>query len=152
MLAVEAAGLQGSETVYDVCAAPGGKSFLAADILRTLGKENCGHVCSFDLTQKKTDRIREGAARLHLPNLTAAARDARTAPPEEEGAADVLLCDLPCSGLGVISKKGISNTGPAWRNPGSSGAPAADPVQCCEISQKGRDPDLQHLHDQQEGK
>lgn len=105
MLAVEAAGLQGSETVYDVCAAPGGKSFLAADILRTLGKENCGHVCSFDLTQKKTDRIREGAARLHLPNLTAAARDARTAPPEEEGAADVLLCDLPCSGLGVIGKK-----------------------------------------------
>lgn len=105
MLAVEAAGLQGFETVYDVCAAPGGKSFLAADILRVRGGKDCGQVFSFDLTEKKTERIREGAARLHLSNLTAAARDARTAPLQEEGTADVLLCDLPCSGLGVIGKK-----------------------------------------------
>ena len=105
MLAVQAAGLQGFERVYDVCAAPGGKSFLAADILKTRGKKDCGHVFSFDLTEKKTDRIKEGAARLHLSNLTVKVRDARTVPPDEEGTADVLLCDLPCSGLGVIGKK-----------------------------------------------
>ncbi|MDO5132562.1 MAG: 16S rRNA (cytosine(967)-C(5))-methyltransferase RsmB [Eubacteriales bacterium] len=105
MLAVEAAGLRGGETVYDVCAAPGGKSFFAADRLQTLPGGG-GSVHAFDLTRRKTDRIREGARRLRLPNIAVAERDARIpVPAEEEGAADVLLCDLPCSGLGVMGKK-----------------------------------------------
>lgn len=156
MLAVEAAGLQGGETVYDVCAAPGGKSFFAAQKVmaggklsalpaqgdcrvkmygeahildelsttfasrdcrdqlqtssnpRSLDEEGipCGRVCSFDLTSRKTAKIREGARRLHLSNILVRERDALQAvPPDEEGAADVLLCDLPCSGLGVMGKK-----------------------------------------------
>ena len=111
MLAVEAAGLTGTETVYDICAAPGGKSFLAADLLRAkAGRDGrdlseAGRVYSFDLTRKKTARIREGAERLGLPNVIAAERDARVFYPESEGTADILLCDLPCSGLGVIGKK-----------------------------------------------
>lgn len=134
MLAVRAAGLTGTETVYDVCAAPGGKSFYAAQLLAMTqasseslsdqpaglnlsedagkasgtdhsGPEYGGRVLSFDLTKRKTDRIREGAVRLHLTNITVKERDARLDQPAERERADVLLCDLPCSGLGVIGKK-----------------------------------------------
>ena len=105
MLAVEAAGLTGTETVLDVCAAPGGKSFLAADRLQCLHPDHPGRVYSYDLTRHKTDRIREGARRLHLDNLTAGERDATEFFAEDEGTADVLFCDLPCSGLGVMGKK-----------------------------------------------
>jgi len=101
MLAVTAAGLRGEETVFDVCAAPGGKTFLAAEKLLKGG----GKVYAFDLTRRKTDRIREGAERLLLSNIVVQERDARLVFPEDEGKADVLLCDLPCSGLGVIGKK-----------------------------------------------
>ena len=107
MLAVEAAGLTGGETVFDVCAAPGGKSFFAADRLIALEKARgrSGKVFSFDLTKRKTDLIREGADRLCLDNIETAERDARRLFAEDEGKADVVLCDLPCSGLGVIGKK-----------------------------------------------
>ena len=108
MLAVRAAGLTGTETVYDVCAAPGGKSFYAAQILQAAGEPGAaqvGRVFSFDLTARKTDRIREGAARLQLTNIIVQERDARLDQPAERERADVLLCDLPCSGLGVIGKK-----------------------------------------------
>lgn len=107
MVAVKAAGLRGSETVFDVCAAPGGKSFFAADLLG----EGCepsggiGTVFSFDLSRKKTDKIREGARRLHIENIEVIERDARVFFPEDGEKADVVFCDLPCSGLGVIGKK-----------------------------------------------
>ena len=110
MLAVKAAGLKGGETVFDVCAAPGGKSFFAAESLLAMKKETGGdrtegRVYSFDLTRRKTDMIRAGAGRLGLDNIRVAERDARTFFAEDEGKADVVLCDLPCSGLGVIGKK-----------------------------------------------
>ncbi len=100
-LAVEAAGLRGRKggLVLDLCAAPGGKATLAAQLLPE------GEVRAFDLTKKKTDRIRENARRLHLRNLTALEHDATVFLPELEGKADTVLCDLPCSGLGVITRK-----------------------------------------------
>ena len=49
--------------------------------------------------------IREGAERLGLDNIETAERDARQFFAQDEGKADVVLCDLPCSGLGVIGKK-----------------------------------------------
>ena len=117
MLAVEAAGLKGTEIVFDVCAAPGGKSFLAAEQLiarnshscesseKTGGNSAAGIVFSFDLSRQKTDLIRSGAGRLQLDNIRIQERDAREFFEEDTAKADVIFCDLPCSGLGVMGKK-----------------------------------------------
>jgi 16S rRNA (cytosine967-C5)-methyltransferase len=60
---------------------------------------------AFDLTEQKVERIRENAARLRLTNLTAQKRDALSEDSARREQADVLLCDLPCSGLGIIGRK-----------------------------------------------
>ena len=100
MLAVYAAGIRRGDTVVDVCAAPGGKSMLAAELCGAEGK-----VYSFDLTEFKVGKILENAQRLQLPQLTAEAWDARDHKKELEGCADVVIADLPCSGLGVLGRK-----------------------------------------------
>ena len=110
MMVTEAAGLAGGETVYDVCAAPGGKSMHCASRLLTLEKESgegagAGEVHSFDLSKGKTAQILKNVRRMRLPNVIVLQRDALVPVPEEAGKADVLLCDLPCSGLGVIGRK-----------------------------------------------
>ena len=109
MMVAEAAGLKGGETVYDICAAPGGKSMHCASKLLALAdtsEASAGEVHSFDLSKGKTTQILKNVRRMHLSNVTVAQRDALEAiPGEEVGKADVLLCDLPCSGLGVIGRK-----------------------------------------------
>ncbi len=98
--AVKAAALKPGMTVMDVCAAPGGKSFAAAVLMK-----NEGQVHAFDLHENKIPLILRGARRLGLTCITAAAGDARRPPREFLGCADVVLADVPCSGLGVIRKK-----------------------------------------------
>ncbi|MBE6702386.1 MAG: 16S rRNA (cytosine(967)-C(5))-methyltransferase RsmB [Ruminococcaceae bacterium] len=88
------------ERVLDLCAAPGSKSFGAALMMR-----NAGVVRSYDLHENKISLIRRGAESLGLTNLTAAAGDARKATPETVGLFDRVLCDVPCSGYGVLAKK-----------------------------------------------
>ena len=107
MLVAEAAGLKGGETVYDVCAAPGGKSMHCASKLLAIAgeEEEPGTVHAFDLSKGKTTQIIKNVRRMHLPNVVVSQRDALVPVPEEAGAADILLCDLPCSGLGVIGRK-----------------------------------------------
>lgn len=107
MLVAEAAGLKGGETVYDVCAAPGGKSMHCASKLLALAgeAEEPGTVHAFDLSKGKTTQIIKNVRRMHLSNVVVSQRDALVPVPEEAGAADILLCDLPCSGLGVIGRK-----------------------------------------------
>ena len=110
MMVAEAAGLVGGETVYDICAAPGGKSMHCASRLLALESagekgSKAGEVHSFDLSKGKTAQILKNIRRMHLPNVIVQQRDAREPVPEEAGKADVLLCDLPCSGLGVIGRK-----------------------------------------------
>lgn len=91
--------------IVDVCAAPGGKSCHVAELLK-----GTGHVDARDLTKEKVRLIQENIDRLELKNISAKAFDART--PDEslldekgQGKADIVLADLPCSGLGIIGKK-----------------------------------------------
>lgn len=130
MLVAEIAAPSAGAQVLDVCAAPGGKAlhvaeklFLAEDVC---GDAACagnksgggaaagcgiedqmppGHVEARDLTELKVDLIRENIERTGLPNITAVCRDASV--PDETAAesADIVIADLPCSGLGVIGKK-----------------------------------------------
>ncbi len=99
-LAVAAASPRRGDTVVDVCSAPGGKSFSAA-----IDMENEGKIYSFDLHENKLGLIRRGAERIGIDIIRASARDGREPDPALFGSADVVLCDVPCSGLGVIAKK-----------------------------------------------
>jgi len=102
MQAVLAAGLTGNERVLDLCAAPGGKSVMAADILATKGN---GSVESRDLTEAKVALLKENAVRCGLKNLSIRQADATVYRKEDEERFDVVLADVPCSGLGIIGKK-----------------------------------------------
>ncbi len=100
MLAVEAAGVKPGDSCMDVCAAPGGKSLFLAE--KTGPK---GQVDARDLTGYKAALIRDNAGRLGAENITVSVRDACVPDPGSEEKADVLIADLPCSGLGVLGKK-----------------------------------------------
>jgi len=87
------------ETVIDVCAAPGGKTFTTA-----IKMNNRGNVFSFDLHENRVKLIEDGAERLGLTNVSARQNDAMIFN-SELPLADRVLCDVPCSGLGVIRRK-----------------------------------------------
>ncbi len=91
--------LEGAVQVYDLCAAPGGKSMLAAACLPD------GTVHAYDLTRDKTDRIRSGLGRMKLHNVLVEENDASNPREDLQGKADLVLCDVPCSGLGVMTRK-----------------------------------------------
>ena len=99
-ICVAALGAKSGETVIDTCACPGSKSFGAA-----IDMGNKGTLYSFDLHKSKLSLIESGAKRLGVEIIKVAEGDARRFIPELEGAADRVLCDVPCSGFGVISKK-----------------------------------------------
>ncbi len=84
--------------VLDLCAAPGGKSTHIAE------DENISLI-SCDVSEKKVDLIKENIARLGLNNVKVMVNDASVFNSEFEEKFDLVLCDVPCSGLGVIRKK-----------------------------------------------
>lgn len=89
------------EMVVDTCACPGGKSFSMA-----LDMTNSGTLYAFDLHENKLSLIRRTAERLDIGEmLHVARRDAREPDAMLIGKADKVLCDAPCSGLGVVAKK-----------------------------------------------
>ena len=100
MLIAQAAGIKEGDTIIDVCAAPGGKTTHCAEFLKGTGK-----VISRDLTEYKVSLIEENVERLGLSNVTAKVQDALELCEEDVGKADIVIADLPCSGLGVIGKK-----------------------------------------------
>jgi len=102
MLVAELAGLKKGDTVLDVCSAPGGKAIHAANLLETLGG---GTVVARDLTEKKTALIKENKNRLQVKNIVIQVADATTLDEGMIQQADVVIADLPCSGIGIMAKK-----------------------------------------------
>lgn len=98
-LCAAALGARAGERILDVCAAPGGKTFTVAEIM-----ENRGEIVACDLHAKRANLVKKGGERLGLDIITARANDA-TAFCEALGKFDRVLCDVPCSGLGVIRRK-----------------------------------------------
>ena len=90
---------QPGERVVDVCAAPGGKTFTLAEKM-----ENSGEVISCDVYPRRVGLIEEGARRLGLSAVRTLVRDAAK-PDGDLPQAERVLCDVPCSGLGVIRRK-----------------------------------------------
>ena len=99
-LCVAALDAHPGDVVADTCSCPGSKAFGIA-----LSMENRGEVHAFDLHKSKLSLITSGAERLGISIITAEERDARNPDPTLLGRCDRVLCDVPCSGLGVIAKK-----------------------------------------------
>ena len=99
-ICVEAVDAREGMRVLDVCACPGSKSFGMA-----INMNNQGSLTAYDLHANKLSLIEKGAARLGLTNISVAARDGRAFDPSLECCADRVLCDVPCSGFGVLAKK-----------------------------------------------
>lgn len=99
-LSAMVAGAAPGMTVLDVCAAPGGKSMAAA-----MAMNNEGRIISCDIHEKKLRLIRENGERLGVTILETRAMDARTPEEDLQGIADIVIADVPCSGLGVIRRK-----------------------------------------------
>lgn len=97
VLAVEAAQIRDTDLVMDICAAPGGKSILAA--------EKAYKVLARDVSKGKTDVIEQNINRMGMQNIEVQVFDATVFDREYEEKADVVLMDVPCSGLGVMGKK-----------------------------------------------
>ena len=98
-IAISQFGIADSESVLDVCAAPGGKSFTAAQYIGNNGK-----ILSCDLYEKRVGLIKNGSLRLNIKNLEAKQNDATVFNPDF-GLFDRVICDVPCSGFGVIRRK-----------------------------------------------
>lgn len=98
--AISALNPQKSDTAIDVCACPGGKSFCAAALM-----QGEGEIYSFDIHESKLSLITEGKERLGFSLIKEGVCDARNPRTEYFMKADKVICDVPCSGLGVLSKK-----------------------------------------------
>ena len=99
-MAARVLGVQKGDKVADVCSAPGGKAFAAA-----IKTGSSGKVFAFDIHESKISLISDGAQRLGLTNVSAEVRDATAPEYSELYTYDKVICDVPCSGLGVFGKK-----------------------------------------------
>lgn len=100
MLVSEVAGIKPDMTIVDVCGAPGGKATHAA-----LKLQGTGQVFVRDISPDKVFLIEESMRRQKLKNMDVKVRDARNLDETLVEKADIVFCDVPCSGLGVIGKK-----------------------------------------------
>ncbi len=99
MLAAVAADAKEGDKVLDVCSVPGGKSLCVAMNDRT------GEIICCDISDNKTALIDENIERLGIDNMSSMVWDATVHNPEWESAFDLVIADVPCSGLGILSKK-----------------------------------------------
>jgi len=99
-ISTEALDAKSGETIMDVCSCPGSKSFGAA-----LSMKNEGKIFAYDLSKSKLPLIQSGAQRLGIDIISTEVHDGRDFMPEYEGKMDRIICDVPCSGFGVVAKK-----------------------------------------------
>ncbi len=99
-LAIYAAAPRRGDKVLDACSAPGGKSFATA-----ITMENCGSILSCDIHKNKLNLVESGAKRLGIEIISTNAMDAAAPCDGLLNAFDLVIADVPCSGLGVIRKK-----------------------------------------------
>lgn len=100
MLCAKLADAKEGQFVMDLCSAPGGKSLYVADQMKDSGK-----ILSRDLTEYKTDLIEDNIERMGFTNMTSEVYDARVLDEEHIQKADIVIADVPCSGLGIMGKK-----------------------------------------------
>ena len=100
MMVAEYASPRAGDYIIDVCAAPGGKSTHLAEKM-----QGSGMVEARDLTDYKVSLIEENITRHACSNMKAVLRDATILDEASIGKADIVIADLPCSGLGVMRKK-----------------------------------------------
>ena len=98
-LCCKALSPEAGETVIDICSAPGGKAFTFAEMMN-----NNGRILACDLHEKRVGLIKSGSERLGITIIEALCNDAKILN-ESFPAADKILCDVPCSGFGVIRSK-----------------------------------------------
>ncbi len=96
--ALSLSAMQG-ETVFDMCSAPGGKTFTIAEMMK-----NNGIIYAFDLYQNRLKKINEGIKRLNLSIIKTAVNNAAVFN-DKLPSADRIICDVPCSGFGIIRRK-----------------------------------------------
>ena len=99
-ICIEALSAQENELIMDICACPGSKSFGAA-----IDMQNRGQILAFDLHENKLSLIKKSAERLKISIISTSAQDGRKPLPELFSKADRIICDVPCSGFGVLAKK-----------------------------------------------
>ena len=99
-LAIMAAAPKSGQRVLDICSAPGGKSFAAAIAMKSRGE-----IVSCDIHENKLSRVTRGAERLGIDIISTQKRDAAEYFEEFDSFFDLVIADVPCSGLGVIRKK-----------------------------------------------
>lgn len=99
-LSVMAANPQAGQSVYDTCSAPGGKAFMVAILMGDKGE-----ILASDIHENKLPRILEGAKRLGISIIETSQIDASEAKEELFEKFDLVIADVPCSGLGIIRKK-----------------------------------------------
>ena len=98
MLASLVADVKKGDMVLDCCSAPGGKATHLAEL-----SEDKAHILACDINLSRLELIKENAARLKLSSVITMHADAVTALPEQQF--DIVTCDVPCSGIGLLGKK-----------------------------------------------
>lgn len=100
MIAMETLAPKKGDLVIDVCAAPGGKCLACGEIMGGVGR-----IIAFDLYEKKVRHLKAEAKRLDVNIVEAEVHDAMKPKAELAGQADAVICDVPCTGLGVVRRR-----------------------------------------------
>ncbi len=100
MLVALAAEPMAGQNVLDVCSAPGGKTTHMAQLMK-----NSGLICACDIHKHRLDLIKENCKRLGITNVKLFKQDGTQLTERWQEPFDVVLCDVPCSGLGVLGRR-----------------------------------------------